>query len=131
MPYKYYNPNPLHKSTIDCTVRAISRLFDMDWDTAFLVLMAESFSQKSLPSSDKVWGDYLRNNGYKRYIIPNTCPDCYTVGRFAEDHPRGRYLLKTHEHVVAVVDGDYYDSFDTGEEVPVYYWERSANNAPV
>lgn len=125
MSYIYYNPNPLHKSTVDCTVRAVSRLFDMDWDDAFLALMAESFVLKSLPSSDKVWGDYLFHHGYFRVALPNTCPDCYTVRQFAEEHPRGRYLLKTHEHVVAVVDGDYYDAFDSGDEVPIYYFERS------
>jgi hypothetical protein len=26
--------------------------------------------------------------------------------------------------VVAVVDGDYYDTWDCGDEVPVYYFER-------
>lgn len=129
MAYMYYNPNPLHKSTIDCTVRAISRLFERDWDWAFCALMAESFAQKSLPSSDKIWGDYLFRHGYTRHSMPNTCPDCYTVRRFAEEHPRGRYLLKTHEHVIAVVDGDYYDSFDTGDEVPIYYFERSDGDA--
>lgn len=129
MPYVYYNPNPLHKSTEDCTIRAVSKLFDCDWDSAFIALMMESYIQKSVPSSDKVWGDYLFSNGYRRYIIPNTCPHCYTVKQFAEDHPRGRYLLKTPEHVVAVVDGDYYDSIDSGDEVPVYYFERSSDHA--
>lgn len=125
MAYIYYNPNPLHKSTIDCTVRAVARLFDADWDWAFIVLMIESYAQKSLPSSDKVWSDFLRKHGFEKYMIPNTCPDCYTVKRFADDHPHGRYLLKTNEHVVSVVNGDYYDAFDSGDEIPIYFLERS------
>lgn len=129
MPHIFYNPNPGKDFTIDCVVRAISKLMDMDWNTTYLKLAAQGFEDKSMPTADKVWGHYLRRNGYRKYIIPDTCPDCYTVASFAEDHPVGRYLVKTHEHVVAVVDGNYYDTFDSGYEVPIYYWERSANNA--
>lgn len=125
MAYVYYNPNPLHKTTIDCVIRAVSRLLELDWDSTFLLLMAESFRQKSVPTSDKIWGDFLFSRGFSRYGLPNTCPHCYTVRQFAEEHPNGHYLLKTYEHVVTVVDGDYYDTFDTGDEMPIYYFERS------
>lgn len=27
-------------------------------------------------------------------------------------------------HVVCVQDGYYYDSWDSGNEIPIYYWER-------
>lgn len=129
MPYVYYNPNPHRKDTIDCTVRAIARLFDTDWDTAYLRLTIQGYSDKSPFIDDKVWGQYLRNNGFKVRPIPDTCPNCYTVRDFANDHPYGRYLLKTYDHVVAVVDGDYYDTVDTGDDVPIYYYERSADYA--
>lgn len=26
--------------------------------------------------------------------------------------------------VVAVVDGDYYDAWDSGNEIPLYYWRK-------
>ena len=129
MSFVFYNPNPLKKDTIDCTVRAISKLFDLTWDRAFMKIVLEAFQQKSMPTADAVWGNYLRKNGYQRHIIPDMCPECYTVAEFAKDHPVGKYLLKTHEHVIAVCDGDYYDTFDSGNEVPIYYWERIANNA--
>ena len=58
-----------------------------------------------MPSANNVWGSYLRDIGYKRYIIPNTCPDCYTVRDFCIEHAHGRYILATGSHVVAVVDG--------------------------
>lgn len=129
MPYIYYNPNPARKDTIDCTIRAISKLMDMDWDTTYLKLSVQGFAEKSMPSDDKVWGQYLRSNGFRLMPLPNTCPNCYTVRQFAEDHPRGRYLVKTYQHVVAVIDGNYYDSGDSGDEVPIYYFERSADHA--
>ena len=77
-----------------------------------------------MPSANRVWGEYLREIGYVRRIIPDTCPNCYTVRDFCMEHPIGRYILGTGEHVVAVVDGYYYDSWDSGNEIPIYYFER-------
>lgn len=126
MPYIYYNPNPKGAITIDCVIRAVSKVMNTDWDSAYVAIAAQGFMDKSMPTSDQVWGNYLKRQGFRRVMIPNTCPDCYTVRDFAYDHPRGCYLLKTHEHVVAVCSGNYYDAFDSGSEVPIYYWERSA-----
>ena len=74
-----------------------------------------------------VWGDLLIEKGYSRYTLPNTCPRCYTVADFAKDHPVGTYILGTGEHVVAVVDGDWYDTWDSGDEVPIIYYWRNNN----
>lgn len=85
----------------------------------------KGFELCDMPSSNSVWGAYLRSKGYKRYGIPNTCPDCYTVSEFASDNPFGKFLLATGTHVVAVQDGDYYDAWDSGKEIPAYYWKKS------
>ena len=55
--------------------------------------------------------------------MPNTCPDCYTVDDFCHEHQTGKYLLALFEHVVAVVDGYYYDTWDSGRKVVLYYWK--------
>ena len=127
MSYIYYNPNPQRKSTIDCVIRAISALMDSDWDTTYIKLSAQGFLDKSILVDDKVWGQYLKDNGYRIMPLPNTCPNCYTVKDFAYDHPHGRYLLKTYEHVRAVIDGNYYDTGDSGDENPIYFYERSVD----
>lgn len=129
MSYIYYNPNPAKKDTIDCVVRAVCALFDIDWETAYLKLSIQGFSDKSVFVDDAVWGQYLRNNGFKVRPLPEGCPNYYTVRDFAYDHPYGRYLLKCYGHVVAVVDGDYYDTSDTGDDIPIYYYERSVDHA--
>jgi hypothetical protein len=49
---------------------------------------------------------------------------CYTIKEFCKDHPIGDYLLGTGSHVVAVLDGNYYDTWDSGSEVPIYYFKR-------
>ena len=77
-----------------------------------------------MPSANAVWGAYLRSQGFKRHIIPNTCPDCYTLNDFCEDHPNGMYIVALQNHVVAVNDGDYFDTWDSGEEMPLYYFSK-------
>lgn len=79
-----------------------------------------------MPSSNAVWSAYLKSGGYTKNIIPSTCPDCYTVKQFCEDNPRGDFLLATGTHVVAVKDGNYYDTWDSGDEVPAFYFSKEA-----
>lgn len=124
--YKEYNPNPLHKRVGDCTVRAIARATGKDWDGTFAGIVAKAYEIKDMPSSNNVWGAYLRDCGFHRSIMPDTCPDCYTVREFARDHPQGVYILALKTHVVAVVDGDWYDTWNSADEVPLYYWQRGA-----
>lgn len=122
--HKYYNPNPQAARVGDCVIRAISFATDQTWDKTYLDLCVYGLINCDLPSSNNVWGRYLRDRGYRRKMIPDACPVCYTVRQFAEGHPDGTYILAISGHVVAVKDGDYYDTWDSGDEVPVYYWER-------
>ena len=124
MAYRFFNPNPAGRFVGDCTIRAICKLTEQDWDAVYTGTSFEGFVKKDMPSGNSTWGAYLKRLGYRRYIIPNTCPDCYTVRDFCVDHPSGRYLLALDQHVVTVVDGDYYDTWDSGNELPIYYWTK-------
>ena len=124
MSYIYLNVNPDRKETIDCTTRAVSLVLDQDWDTTFVHIMVECLINHDMPEANYVWAGYLRYRGYKRFLIPDTCPNCYTVKDFCFDHPTGRYILGTGTHAIAVIDGDYYDIFDSGDYVPIYYWQK-------
>lgn len=126
MPWQTCNLNPFGKHVGDCVVRALSLALDQDWDTTYLELMSQGFSMKDMPSSNAVWGQYLKNKGFKRYIIPDECPDCYTVAEFCADNPQGVYILGTGTHVVTVKDGSYYDTWDSGREIPIYYFEKES-----
>lgn len=99
---------------------------DEDWDTVFIRLSFLALMKKDSIEKNHVWGDFLILNGYQKYQIPNICPDCYTVSDFAADHPKGRYLIRTDGltsgHVVTVIDGDYYDTWDSGGEVVEYFY---------
>lgn len=120
--YVEYNQNPSKARIGDCVIRAIAKVFDISWIDAFLRLTTQAMLMYDLPSANRVWGEYLHDNGFRRYVIPDTCPDCYTVKDFCRDHPRGTFVLALDSHVVAVIDGSYYDTWDSGDESPNYYW---------
>lgn len=122
MAYEYYNPNPMMRNVGDCSVRAVSKALGIDWETAYIRIMVNGYSMCDMPSPDAVFGSVLRQNGFKRAIVPNSCPDCYTIADFCKENPEGKYVLGTGGHVVAVVDGNYYDSWDSGQEIPLYVW---------
>jgi hypothetical protein len=122
--YRYYNPNPSGKRVGDCVIRAISLVTGKGWDDTYMGIVMEGYSVKDMPSSNAVWGNYMIGQGFRRRVLPDSCPLCYRVKDFAGEHSNGTFLLATGSHVVAVVDGDYYDTWDCGDEVPVYYFEK-------
>ena len=124
MAYIHYNPNPCGRNVGDCSVRAISKALDTDWETAYITIMINGYSMCDMPSSDSVWGAVLRQHGFYREAVPNTCPDCYTAEDFLKEHTKGIYVLGFGGHVATAVDGDLYDSWDSSHEIPQFYWYR-------
>lgn len=122
--WKEYNPNPRGARVGDCAIRAISKALNKSWKDTYLDLCMCGLVLSDMPSANHVWGSYLRDNGFRRYVLPNTCPDCYTVKDFCEDHKKGTYILALNGHVVCSSNGDYYDTWDSGDEVPIYYWRE-------
>lgn len=118
------NLNPEGKSVGDCVIRAISKTLKQPWVTTYKDLCTYGLAMHDLPSANSVWGAYLRDKGFTRHIIPDTCPDCYSVSSFCEEHPSGTYILALSGHVVAVRHGDWFDTWDSGREVPIYYWRK-------
>lgn len=123
--FRPYNPNPTGKNVGDCTVRALTKGLGRSWEEIYTALALQGYLMGDLPSANAVWGAYLRQQGWARRIIPDTCPDCYTVADFATDHPCGTYILALSGHVACVSEGDLWDSWDSSGEVPLYYWERN------
>lgn len=125
--YQYFNPNPRKRNEVgDCTVRAIAKALDIPWESAYLDLAMEGFNIGDMPSSNVVLNSYLHSKGFTRHIIDELCPSCYTISDFAGEHFKGTYILGTGSHVVCVIDGEYFDSWDSGDEVPVYYFYKES-----
>jgi len=36
--------------------------------------------------------------------------------------PKGTYIIGTGSHAVAIINGDYYDSWDSGDEIPSFFF---------
>lgn len=119
-----YNPNPTGRSVGDCAVRAVAKALDTDWETAYSMITANGYAMGDMPSSDSVWGAVLRQNGFYRQTISNTCPDCYTAEDFARDNPLGVFVLGFGGHVATVENGNIYDSWDSSQEIPIYVWYK-------
>lgn len=122
--YKFYNPNPRGVYVGDCVVRAITKATGWDWCDVYAGVTCFGYMYSDMPSANHVWGAFLRNLGYKRHFIEDYAENPYTVSRFAAENPEGTYILATPGHVVCVVDGDWYDSWNSGDEIPLYYWKR-------
>ena len=122
--YIEYNPNPTGRRVGDCAIRAISKALDIDWETAYIKVVTNGYNMGDMPSSDSVWGSVLRQNGFYKKAIPNECPECYTAEQFCYEHPQGVFVLGFGGHVATVRDGNLYDSWDSSQEIPVYYWYK-------
>ena len=123
--WEYYNPNPVAAREEDCAVRAVSAALGISWDEAFDLIAHNAKQMGAMMHRDAAWGSVLRQHGFQRAIIPNSCPDCYTAEDFCIDNPHGTYVLGFGTHTAAVVDGGVLlDTWDSRDEVPIYVWYR-------
>lgn len=125
-----FNPNPDNAKRVgDCTVRAISKALNVDWDRAFLLIVSMAYTLKDMPSANSTWGAVLHKHGFQRFTLPTDCPDCFTVKDFCLEYKDGTYVLGTGSHVVTAIDGNYFDSWDSGDEIVAYVWHRDQTNS--
>ena len=121
--YIGFNNNPSGKRVGDCVVRAIGKALGMIWEDAYIALVSEGFKFHDMPSSNYVYGMLLHKHHFTQHLMPS-CPHCVTVSEFTETHPEGIYVISTDNHVVTAIDGDYYDSWDSGDEIVNSYWTK-------
>ena len=116
------NPNPMNKEVPDCVVRAISIALNQPWIQTFDELYSVARAEFNMPSSDSVWGRYLYFKGFEPFILPS-CPRCITIDQFTKEFPYGIYIIGTGSHAVAIIDGNFYDSWDSGQEICSFFWK--------
>ena len=116
------NPNPQRKQVPDCVIRAVCIALDINWYQAYDELCEVGRMDCNMPSADSVWGHYLKMRGFEPFILPQSCPSCTTVREFCKLYPDGTYIIGTGSHAVAVINGNYYDSWDSGNEIPSFFW---------
>lgn len=122
--YRYFNSNPVAAREQDCAIRAVSAALGISWDEAFDLIAYNAKQMGATMNNNAAWGSVLRQHGFKKRIIPNSCPDCYDAADFCYDHPEGVYVLGFDSHTAAVIDGVLLDTWNSSDEIPQYYWSR-------
>ena len=119
--WEYYNPNPRNARVGDCTIRAVCKATGQEWEETYLEICLEGLLGADMPSSNAIWGGrYLKNKGFKKAVTePLT-----KVRDFCKQHPKGTYVVVLENHVVTIIDSIFYDTWDSGDEVILYYWEK-------
>ena len=126
--YIPFNPNPANRKTEDCVIRAVAKVLDIPWEKAYMELSVKGLELCDWGSSNAVWGEFLKDKGFVREIVPDTCPDCYTIEDFCKDNPIGTFVLGTGTHAVACVDGSYFDTWQSGDETPIYAYRKVSDD---
>lgn len=122
--YSHYNPNPHGNRVGDCVIRALSKATGKGWEETYIELCLLGYIMGDLPSSNKVWDNYLKTQGFARHIVSAECLDCYTIQYFCNEYPQGVYVIGTGTHAVCVIDGVLYDSWDSSDETPIYFYRK-------
>ena len=128
--YKYYQPNTkdIKDRYGDCTIRALSKALNVSWLDAFDLIIP--FCRREQVSNifdcpPEKRQEILADIGFDYYGISNKKgAKRPTVASFAKEHPHGTYILNVARHVVACVDGYYYDTWDCGGRSLYGYFER-------
>lgn len=117
------NANPGKRRVGDCVIRAISVATGKPWVKVYDDLYRVGRNDFDMMSSNQTWGRYLYQLGFRPFLLPDACPQCVTIKEFTKHYPEGVFIIGTGNHAVAVIDGDYYDTWDSGNLMPSYFFE--------
>lgn len=132
--YKYYQPNKLDLKDKygDCVIRAISKALGLNWLETFDLTMPLCREYQTVNVFDvdtKTQREILDRLGFTYYGISNKKGSKRpTVSSFAKSHKKGTYIVNVAHHVVAVQDGNYYDTWDSGNKALYGYYEKRENS---
>ena len=117
--WREFNPNPKSRNIGDCTLRAYCAAFDIDWNKAFDIASKISKENSSMIQYmfKKIMTEHFgceEDPDYNKKKVKNK--DRITVNTFAMTHPYGTYVLGVRQHAVTVKNGEYWDSWDSGDK---------------
>ena len=127
--YKYYQPNKkdLKDEYGDCVIRALTKLTGKVWEDVFDDLVPIARELQCMPNGQPCYEAYLKREGFVYHGVSNAKGTKRpTIDRFAKDHPSGVYMARVAHHVVAIIEGVYYDTWDSGYKSMYGYWVKEA-----
>ena len=120
--YEHFNNHPTSKGLGFHTVRTLSKILDISWVYAYTLLQMISeitgYASKGIASLSEI----LKMNGYHTEFLEESTK---TVSDFCKKNKTGKYVLIFEDYCIPVIDGRYFDLFDSGKEEPLYYWRKS------
>lgn len=125
--YRYYQPNKkdLKDDYGDCVIRSLTKALGKEWMQVFEELLPYARELQCMPNGKPCYEKYLIKNGFSYKGVSNKKgAKRPTVDSFAKEHKTGIYVLRVAHHLVAVVDGFYYDTWDSGGKSMYGYWEK-------
>ena len=125
--YKYYQPNKkdIKDDYGDCVIRALTKVLGKEWLEVFEELIPIARELQCMPNGKPSYEAYLKSKGFEYHGISNRKGTKRpTVNSFAKEYKEGTFFLRVANHVVAVVDGIYYDTWDSGEKSIYGYWSK-------
>ena len=123
----YANPNPCRREEPDCVVRAICLATGRRWHEVHDELCRLSSERCTMPSVNWLWELCLRKHGYEKFLLPDVCPSCVTIREFCRRYPEGTYIVGTGTHLVCIKDGDWLDTWDSGDETPTTFFRKGTD----
>ena len=128
--FVYYQPNKkdLKDEVGDCQVRALSKALNLSWLEAFDLTIPICRRLQTYTIFDcklEFTKEAMKELGFDYTGISNKKgAKRPTVDSFAKDHPSGTYIVSVAHHVVAVVNGQYFDTWDSGKKSLYGYYTK-------
>lgn len=123
--FVFYNPNPnSNEKATDCSIRAYCAAQDIKWDEAYDIACQYGKSNAFMPNDGKICDMIMEEEFGMTMVKLDKEEKGSTVKDFTINHPNGIYILVCPSHLVTVIDGQYYDSWDSGKKKVKYYFMK-------
>lgn len=125
--YKYYQPNKLDLKDDhgDCVVRCLTKVMNKSWLEVFDELVIYAREIQCMPNDKLCYEKYLREHGFTYTGISNKKGSKRPmVYEFAHDNKHSTCVLVLANHLVACVDGIFYDTWECSHKCLYGYWSK-------
>lgn len=129
--YHYYQPNKkdLKDEQGDCTIRALTKFFNVSWVEAFDMLVTYARETQTIINSLNNIKLCLEDKGvpYVSVYKPKDKKKT-TVSSFVKQNKTGTFILYVRSgfrtHLLCCQDGQYFDTWDCGDKIVYGYWKK-------
>jgi hypothetical protein len=130
--FHYYNANPKNKIASDCVIRALCTAMEEPYEKVYRELLEVSLKCGYVLNEKKCYERYLKEKGWVKHSQPRKKDNTkYTGKEWCEEVQTHRHWYSPQmiasiggHHIVAVMFGQVYDTWDSTNKCIGNYWER-------